>query len=67
LIDNFDTKKVYGNSARDRISTQGADISPKWEYIRTPSADMNELSAILGRTRVEIDIATKLPKRGGVS
>ena len=31
-------------SARSRISTTGADIIPKWEYIRTLSADVNELA-----------------------
>jgi len=35
-------------SARSRISATGADIIPKWEYIRTLSADVNELSAQCG-------------------
>ncbi len=26
-----------------RISAPSADIIPKWEYIRTPSADINKL------------------------
>ena len=34
------------SSARSRISATGADIIPKWEYIPTLSADVNELSAI---------------------
>ncbi|MGC8927580.1 MAG: hypothetical protein ACP5QK_06615 [Myxococcota bacterium] len=29
-----------------KISTPVADIIPKWKYIRTPGADMNELYAI---------------------
>jgi len=37
-------KKVYGNSVR--LSATGADIIPKKVYIRTWSADMNELGDI---------------------
>jgi hypothetical protein len=46
----FDTKRVYSNSATDRISATGADIIAKWEYIGTPSADMNELGEIIDET-----------------
>jgi hypothetical protein len=35
-------------SAKIRISAAGADIIPKWEYVRTPSEDMNKLSAHCG-------------------
>jgi hypothetical protein len=38
-------------SARSRISATGADIIPKWEYIRTLSADVNELSAHCGHEK----------------
>ncbi len=38
-------KKTYGNSVR--LSVKGADIIPRKGYIRTLSADMNELSEIL--------------------
>lgn len=39
--------KPSGFSFRVRVSASGADIIPKMEYIRTRSADMNELSEIL--------------------
>jgi len=35
--------KVIGNLARGRISAPGADIIPKWKYIRTWSADITKL------------------------
>jgi hypothetical protein len=43
----FVREKVSGTSARSRISATGADIIPKWEYIRTLSADVNELYEII--------------------
>jgi hypothetical protein len=38
----FDKEKDSGASARCGISAPGADIIPKWEYIRTLSADVNK-------------------------
>jgi len=43
----FDKEKDSGASARVGISALGADIIPKWEYIRTLSADANTLGDIL--------------------
>jgi len=34
---------------RGNISEPGADIIPKWHYISTKSADINELSAMLNK------------------
>lgn len=38
--------KLIGSSVRTKPSTLSADIIPKWEYIRTPSVDMNKLGDI---------------------
>jgi len=40
-------------SPRGSISAPGADIMPKWYYIRPPSADMNELGDFrLGKYKI---------------
>lgn len=46
----FDNRnKLSGSSVSIRISARGAVIIPKMEYIRTPGADMNELSVMLDK------------------
>jgi hypothetical protein len=41
-------QKIGDDSARGGISASGADIIPKWRYIRTPSADITKLGAKKG-------------------
>jgi len=47
--------KVIGNLARGMISAPGADIIPKWKYIRTWSADITKLGETAAKKQKEVN------------
>ncbi len=57
----FDREKDSGASARCGISAPGADIIPKWEYIRTLSADVNKTSKMSLRSILLVGLGAGAP------
>jgi hypothetical protein len=47
LMGSFPYNHQSGDSVRREISAPSANIIPKWNYIRTRTADMNKISAIV--------------------